>query len=230
MPEFIKSIVATGGAARVKLRGPMSQQFTLADTTRLQLAWEPQHRSQHEIEVRGRIIATDAVIGTRPLCRWSAELAHGDAVWTDPQPAIQQIAGTPMLAYSMPARGFVFRTNAREFRLAVQNAGDTLGGVVTRMDVLLSILPCSGMHIPVYPRSDIGIPAAGVIRPFPIGATEWKLSTDAGLPLAAGGVVLTGIAGALIGPIAGPAAADWIPIAHDAVGWTPDSTMYAHYR
>lgn len=221
----------SGAESVLKLRGPASQIIELATLQGKGLAWEPQMRSQLEIEIRARIIATDLTIGLIPVVTWTDELAHGELVWAEPFPALAQIAGTPMVDHTLPARGMVFRTNAREYRINFTNRGTLTGAPMGRCVVQVSILPCSGQDIPRYPREHVAYSPGTVIQPFPMAAHEWQVTDADGTPMTgAGGVVFVGIAGALFGPVPWNVLDPWLPIPHDAVGWIPSTTVWAQYR
>lgn len=219
-------------ASLLKLRGPASQILTLLDGETKRVSWEPADRRQLEIEIRARIIACDLAVGLVPVVKWSAELAHGDAVWLEPTPALQQIAGTPMQPYTLPARGMVWRTNPREFRLDFRNAGALTGQPMGRCVVQVSILPCNGQGRVLYPyEHESGLAVGNVVQPFPMGAREWMVVDSDGTPLAGpGGVVFVGVAGALFGPVPWAQLNPWLPIPHDAVGWIPSAPAWAVYR
>ena len=177
-------------------------------------------------------MGADITIGEIPKVQWWCEFGHGDAVWRQPPPALAQIAGTPMEDYSLPARGMVWRTNSREFRIGFRNRNSLGAGTLTNCTLQVSILPCCGQSPPLYPRAnEPGIPIGGVVQPFPMEANEWKLTDAEGRPLTiAGGVTLVGIAGALFGPLLYTEVQEWLPIPFDAVGYQPADLVWAAFR
>ena len=222
-----------GGEACVDLRGPSGVSLNLSGFASKQIAWEPVKRGQMELEVRARIVGTSAIIGSIPIVRWDMELGHGKNVYREPNPALPQIAGTPMLKYSLPARGMIFRINARELRLFFELQGPLAGVPIPELAIRVSIMPCLGAWCPCPIHQAIAFPFAGVQQPFPAEAREWKLTNEAGLPIVgqpALSVLFVGVAGALFAPTAANQFQDWSPIPHDAAGWVASSLLYAAYR
>lgn len=223
----------SGQSDLLPLQGPTSQILSLGPGEEKQLAWEPVDRQQCEIEIRARMIAVQATLGDVPVVRFAAEFGHGDAVWKVPQPALALISGTPFVGFGVPARGMVHRLNSREFRIAFTNAGLITGAALPGVTLQVTILPTvGGVQPPRWPLATFAGPAVGgVLQPFPMDATQWKVMGADGLPpVAAGSVVFTGIAGALIGPVAWATVDDWVEIPHDAVGWVPSAAIWAVYR
>ena len=222
----------TGERAVMPLRGPTSQVLSLASGEEKSLSWDPQDRRQVEIEIRARIMAAQAPVGSIPLVRWAIEYGHGDATWQLPTPQFPVIAGTQVEDPTLPARGMVFRLNARQFRIRFRNAGLLTLAPLPNVVVQVTILPTvGGMQEPLEVRSTLAGPVvAGRMQPFPMGAREWQLVGADGLAPGAGTVILQGIAGALIGPVAFASFAAWEPIAHEAVGWLASAPVWAVYR
>jgi len=216
----------------IVLRSPVSQLLDLQGTGQVLLAWEPDDHGAAEVEVRARIVGTSAGLGDIPIVRWSTVTSHGDSAWTEPQPALALVAGTPMLEYSLPARGMSWRVTSREFRIAFRNQGLITGAPLTQSTIHVSFLPGWGAFSPLYPYQHIALPVGGVQQPFPITAREWKLTDFVGLPLApaAVGILFVGVMGALFGATDGAAFADFRPIPHDAAAFVAGSLVYASYR
>jgi len=218
-----------GSRSRVRLKGPSSQILSLGPDTAETFEWAPDDRSQMEVEVRARIIAAEGPPGDIPIVEWRDELGHGDLVVREPHPALAQISGTPIQAFNLPARGMLWRTNARQLRITLRNAGTIVGASLANVTVEVSVLPCSGMKVPQYPYSHFAV--AGLLHPMPWAAKEWRLTDVAGSPVGAGpGVLFTGIMGALFGATPQSDYADWQPIPHDAVGFVPDAGTWAAFR
>ena len=239
------------GSEVVHLRGPGAQELALKgdDAAAAALtppalnggvvfAWEPEggeddeHRSA--VEVRARIVSSDGLIGDIPVVRWSIEVTELDAVWKEPMPAADLVAGTTMLDYSLPARGMAWRVPVSQFRIAFRNQGMLASATpLLKSTIKVTVLPVWGGFEDRYPYTYLAFPVAGVQHPFPMTAREWRLVDSEGVPFAAGsGIVIlfVGILGALFGASAAEDYADFQPIPHDAVAFGTDSPVYAAYR
>lgn len=221
----------------ITLRGPASQNLNLEGSGLVAighqvLAWEPDNREANEIEIRARMLSTDAIIGSIPVVRWFSEIGHGDAVWREPQPALPIVQGTPITEYSLPARGMVWRTTSREFRIGFRLQGVLAGPAPTKATIQVTILPGWGLLWPTYPYQHIVFPTAGIVTGFPMTAREWRLTDAVGRPLAPAAVSVTfvGIVGALFGVSDGALFDDWRPLPHDAVGFSASAPCFVSYR
>lgn len=219
----------------IELRSPASQSLnltgsgTFAGTQELQ--WAATDREAGEIEIRARIVGALGGFGAVPVVRFSTVIGHGNTAWSEPQATLPIIAGTPILDYTLPARGMVFRVSARQFNIIFQNAGVLAGFPLASISVLVSINPVWGNPIEPYPYSYLADRTAGVIHPFPMTARLWRLTDLAGLPIGAGpGVLFVGVTGAIFGVNPASSYSTFQPIPHDAVGFIASDPMYAHYQ
>lgn len=228
-----------GAESKLGLRGPSGQILRLAPTGKtLQIAWETLERRQCEVEIRARMVEAQGTgdpppLGLIPIVRMRAELGHGKVVWRDPSDPFAIIAGAAFQHYSLPARGAVWRLNVREFRLAFTLLPPLSGADFASVSVQVSVQPCLGMPLPLFPYADLAFPVGPTIQhAFPMEAREWRLADATGLPLApaAVGITFAGINGALFGPIDGASVADYRPIPHEAAGWLPTFPTWAYYR
>lgn len=217
----------------IKLRGPSGLRMKIEGTGEQIFAWEPEGRDQCEIEIRARLMSCNGVLGCRPILRMRAEIGHGKLVWTTPPAPFQLVAGTPIVAHDVPARGGLWRINAREFRIAFRNGGVIAGPAWTVGEVEVSIQPACGQIVPRFPHAHVAFPVAPTrVQPFPMEATEWRACDERGLPLAVAAVAIlfAGPCGAIFGISDGALFADWHPIPHDAVGWVASAPHFAAFR
>ena len=229
------------GGRVIRLLGPSSQQLRLVAEKELSMWWQPTaaegaelgQREAFEIEIRARITGTTADnTGPAPVVTWSSEMGHGQDVWEEPFPMLENAAPFGQEPFNLPGRGMVVRTAAREFRIAFRNTGDLAGDPIAEIRVQVTILPVWGGSRQAYTYSDVAFPFGASPHPFPMTAREWRLTDSIGLPLTgAETVFFLTVNGSAFG--LGPASAfggDWFPIPHDAVAWVPDAPMYAAYR
>lgn len=219
------------GGRVITLNSPSSQQFTLEGTGEKIIAWEPTDREAMQVEVRARIMSTDAAIETFPMVRWRTEVSAGNAVWKEPfqVPA----ATTQSRNFAVPARGMVWRTGARQFRIGFTWDGDNASAANGQAVLQVSILPVWGTEVDTYPYAETGARNDLNAYPFPMTAREWRLYDADGLPIdpADGLVVLfVGLGGALFGVNDPALYADWRPVPFDAVAWGSSAGVYASYR
>jgi len=222
----------------ITLRAPASQELQLQGTGALQLVWEPLDRDAQDLELRARLVDTKMPVGEVPVVQWKCETAHGDAVWSEPQPQFRSglAAGILVDEFTLPARGMSWRVNAREFRISISAQPSLSEEPVepTQSVVKVSILPGWGANAPIYPYQQL-VRANGKGKVFPITSREWRLMDFHGLPLAVGAILVRFLAvnSTVIGPIAGVDAAlfgDFRPVPHDAASFQVDFTCYAAYR
>ena len=217
----------------IKLSGPGSQNLKLQGTGEVLFAWEPADRSANDLELRARIVSASGGIGSIPVVRWKTEIGHGSAAWVEPQPSFQDVAGSPMLNYSLPARGMAWHVTTRWFRIAFANQGTLVGGVLEESTVQVTVLPTwSAAGWALYPYSHLAFPVAGVQQPFPMTAREWRLRDSQGQPIAVGAIsiLFVGLLGALFGVTDAALFKDYGPIPHEAVAFDSDAPVYADYR
>ena len=217
------------------MNGPASQNLILqgdALENSIILAYEPKNKEAAELEIRARLVAADGAIGEIPVVRWFTETSHGDAVWREPQPTFPIVSGTPVLSYSLPARGMTWRTAARQWRIGFRNQSMITGAPLLLSTVQVTVLPVWGAWVDRYPYTHLALPVAGVVQPYPLTAREWRLRDAFGLPLALGAasIIQNGLLGALFGPTDGALFSDFSPIPHDAAGWAADVPVYAEYQ
>lgn len=218
----------------VSLGSPSSQQLTLQGIGPKVIAWEPTGKEAFEVEVRARIMSNSAAAEDFPIVRWWTETSAGNAVWKERFPTPTD---TPMSEdFRIPARGMVWRTGARQFRIAFYADGVVANqSAIINAVLQVTILPVEGTHVDKYPYQDGGPldDADPRYHPFPITAREWKLSTLAGVPFLLGvipSVPLIALNGV---PIPGADASlygDWQPIPFEAAGWAGPDGTYAAYR
>jgi hypothetical protein len=220
-------------ARMVTLGSPSSQQLTLQGIGPKVIAWEPTGKEAFEVEVRARIMSNNQAAENFPIVRWWTETSAGNAVWKERFPVPADT--TQSQDFRIPARGMVWRTGARQFRIAFYCDGVTANQAALVNAVLqVSILPVWGTTVDTYPYQDGGpLNAADpAYQPFPITAREWKLQTVLGVPFApaAQGTVFFGLNGAFFLGADASAYADWQPIPFEAVGWAAPLDSYAAYR
>jgi len=197
------------------------------------IAWEPEGKEAFQVEVRARIMGNDTAAENFPIVRWWTEVSAGNAVWKEPFPT--PVDTVQANDFQVPARGMVWRTGARQFRIAFYNDGHNQGVATDEASVLqVSILPVWGTQVDTYPYQDANNRVNGKTHPFPMTAREWKITDVNGLPFALGGgsVIFASINGL---PFPGGGAdyslyADWQPIPFEAAGWIGDLGSYAAYR
>jgi hypothetical protein len=221
-------------ARMVTLGSPSSQQLTLQGIGPKVIAWEPQGKEAFEVEVRARIMSNNAASEEFPVVRWWTETSAGNAVWKERFPTRPETPQTE--DFRIPARGMVWRTGARQFRIAFYADG-TVANTAALINAVLqvSILPVWGTTVDTYPYQDGG-PFSGAdpkAHPFPITAREWKLQTAQGIPMVLGAVPFIGFLGVNGVLYFGADASfygDWQPIPFEAVGWAAGPDTYAAYR
>lgn len=224
-----------GARSQLPLRAPSSIVLEIPLTGEKTFSWEPKQRDAAEVEVRARILAaTGLVLGQIPIVRMLWAIGHGKSVWTEPPPNQPIIVGSPTLPFTLPARGVCTRLSTRELQVTFRFQG-LLSGVApvgSSVKVEISCQPVLCSTRPTLIHELGAFPVAGVIQPFPVEASEWRLSDDIGLPLLLGAVAVipVGIYGALLGVADGSAYADWRPIPHDAIGWVGSAVHYAQFR
>jgi len=164
--------------------------------------------------------------------RWFTETGHGNDVWREPAYPLPVIGGTRSVEYSLPARGMVWRSASRQFRIGFRNAGTITGGVVDQTIVQVTVLPVYGAKSPTYPYQHLAQPGAAIQQVFPMTAREWRLRDSTGLPIAVGAISITfvGALGALFGPVDASLLSEYTSLPHDAAAWLTDSLVYADYR
>jgi hypothetical protein len=218
----------------ISLRGPVAQVLTLKSTEPLVLDWQPENKEAGEIELRARMIGVVPPTIGIPIVRWSTETGHGDMVWREPQPNLPNISIEPSEPFTLPGRGMLFRTSARQFRITMFTEGGALGGVITESAIRVSVNPCWGERWEASPYSDsIRKVGVGQIVAMPIHAREWRLSGVSGLPVPIGGtdVRLLSLTGFVIALEDAALYADWAPIPHDVASYQPvTGAVFAHYR
>lgn len=217
------------GGRVVTLNSPSSQQFTLEGTGEKIIAWEPTDKEAMQVEVRARIMSTDAAQEEFPMVRWRTEVSAGNAVWKEPFQVPTDT--TQVRNFSVPARGMVWRTGARQFRIGFTWDGDNASQANGRAVLQVSILPVWGTEVDTYPYAETGARNDLNGYPFPMTSREWRLCNQNGLPVAPGSVlVFLGIGGAIFGVTDPADYADWRPIPFDAVAWGSSAGVYAAYR
>lgn len=222
----------------VTLSSPSSQQLTLEGIGPKVIAWEPCGKEAFEVEVRARIMSNNLAVEDFPVVRWYTEVSAGNTVWKEPFPS-PDIGALGTAAqfqdFRVPARGMVWRTGARQFRIAFYADGSVASPTVRVNAVLqVSILPVFGTTVDTYPNSDGGTfnfvdPKA---TPFPMVAREWKLQDVRGVPIGPTIIPSIGLLNANGLPYFGADAslyADWQPIPFEAVAWAAPGA-YAAYR
>lgn len=211
----------------VTLSSPSSQQLTLEGIGPKVIAWEPCGKEAFEVEVRARIMSDNQAAEDFPVVRWRTEISAGNAVWKEPFPTpdIGGVPGPQVLDFRVPARGMVWRTGARQFRIAFYADGTVANASAVIKAVLqVSILPVFGTTVDTYPFSDGGTfnildPKAS---PFPMVAREWKLQDIRGVPVTLGTIPAIALLNANGAPYFGADAnayADWQPIPFEAIGY-----------
>jgi hypothetical protein len=230
-----------GGESDVALAGPSGQVIELAADGVNTIQWAPVDRRAMEVEIRIRLLNhlnPDRVLSDPPLLRASLTFGHGKLTWQEPfiaPPfATSEVGGLfAYHRYAVPARGVVWRVDARELKLYLQSPG-TLSGAASypRTSVMVSFQPCQAMERPVFPQMEYAVTALGppiVAAAFPQAANEWRLFDANGLPFVAGDVVCAGLE---VETYTVPRAqlADFRPIPFHAVGWLCDVPAYAEYR
>lgn len=231
------------GGRGVVLLGPSSQQLRLGPQAEEWVWWQPAPtgegaREAFEVEIRARIVGTTATFagGQIPVVSWSDKVGHGQDVWPEPFPMLQNAAPFGQEPFNLPARGMVIRTAARELGFGFRNVGTLDGQPVDETTVKVTFLPVWGGSRQAYTYSQMSFPApaiGGTPQPFPMTAKEWRLTDARGLPLPALGpsVTFIGLTGVPFGiTSASFFGGDWFPIPHDAVAWLPDAPVYAHFR
>ncbi len=202
----------------------------VAGANRIQ-EWNPADRRVHDLELRAQMTSCSGAIGQIPVIRWSLEIGHGDVTYSSPAPTDPVISGTPILDYTLPARGLVLRLSARVLRAKFRLDPPIAGPAIATAKVQVSIQPALG-PVPVFPYQHLANPFAGVRQPFSPDHREWKLHDATGQPLAPLAVAITpvGSLGALLGPVDGALFADWTPIPHDATAWQASAAHWASFR
>ena len=224
----------------VKLTAPASQQLKLQGDGSIGINWDPEDKAAMQVEVRARVESTSVPVDEIPLIRWSSEVTHGHAVWTEPAQTQKELAQlVPSLDYALPGRGMVWRTSSRRFTITFRNAGELgTGDDIASSKLLVSILPVWGGLVDVYPYAHVSqnIPASNLQRNvFPMTAREWRLMTVLGRPVTAAAIdiQLSGVTGQPLpggGSVDAADYSDWQPIPFDAAFWIPNGTVYAAYR
>jgi len=217
----------------IVLHEPASQELELNGPNGLLLAWEPKDKQALELEVRARIVTIFAPdTESIPQVFWHMEIGHGDDQAREPILSLL----TSIRAFSLPARGMIWRTAARNFRIEFSNVG-YIGAPAQALKsiVQVSILPTYGTHINVAPYVLRNALSANFseIHLFPITAREFKMTTNTGVPVPAATIQiqLKGITNADVGAIVDAAVyAEWTPVPHDAAGFLTDADVYTAYR
>ncbi len=222
------------GGRMVTLASPSSQQLTLQGIGPKVIAWEPEGKEAFEVEVRARIMSNSAAGEDFPIVRWWTETSAGNAVWKERFPTPKDTAQSE--DFRVPARGMVWRTGARQFRIAFYADGVVANQSVTINAVLqVSILPVWGTQVDTYPYQDGGpfSDANPKIHPFPMTAREWKLQTGQGVPFVFGvlpSVALIALNGVAFASADASLYGDWQPIPFEATSWAGPDGTYAAYR
>lgn len=229
------------GGRVIQMGAPSSQQFKLSgsgEASGVSLMWQPEGREAFEIEVRARIMGNIGAVEDIPVIRWKTELGAGSAVWKEPFPVrTPPVTGSP--GFAIPARGMVWRTASRQFRISFFSDNTQSGNPLTEATLQVTMLPVwSGQTPDAWAYGDtaqFGILAAGgAVSPFPMAAREWLVQTMVGVPYAAGAnaMAFVGVNGTVFGPGSDAADyADWRPIPFDAAGWAAVlPATYAAYR
>lgn len=230
-----------GGSSELYLAGPSGQVIELEADGVNTIQWAPTDRRAMEVEIRIRLMThlnPERILNDPPLLRASMFFGHGKLTWQEPYFAppfaTSEVGGFfAYERYGIPARGVVWRVDARELKLLLQSPG-TLNGQPSypRTSVMVSFQPCSAMERPVFPQVDFGVTAIDptiIAAPFPQAANEWRIYDDKGLPFLAGNIVAAGLeTESYVVPRA--QLADFRPIPFHAVGWVCDVPCYAEYR
>ncbi len=216
----------------VTLRGPSSQQLQLSALGPQVVAFEPENSEAFEVEVRARLMSTSAATETIPIARWWTEVSAGNSVWKEPFPTPTDLI--QVASFAIPARGMVWRTSARQFRIAFFLDGSTAGSSVTNGVLQVTVMPVRGGVVDSYPFQDSAsfLETPPRAHPFPMTAREWKVTGATGLPVTPAGSLITFITNGGL-PYAATDATefgDWNPIPFDAVAWAAPSGIYAAYR
>jgi hypothetical protein len=221
----------------IQMGAPSSQQFKLTgggEASAVSLMWQPEGREAFEIEVRARVMGNSGAAEDIPIIRWKTELGAGSAVWKEP---FQFPGDTPAHpGFAVPARGMVWRTAPRQFRISFFNDGSQSGNPIGESTVQVTFLPVWGGVVDSEPFSDTaeaGIFVSGALTPFPMTVREWRVQTDLGVPFAPGvnGLAFVGMNGVVFGGGSDSADyADWQPIPFDAVGVGFALPSYVAYR
>lgn len=218
----------------VTLRSPSSQQFQLSGIGPQVIAFEPEDTEAFEIEVRARLMSNSGAQEDFPVVRWWTETSAGNAVWKEPFTTPTDT--TQIDSFAIPARGMVWRTGARAFRIGFYVEGTTSGAVIDAAVLQVSIMPVwdSTVDTSPYQDSNARLLTPPKARPFPMTAREWRVYDSTGLPFAPAltTVAFVGLNGAVF-PYVGVDAAlygDWQPIPFDAVAWAGPAGIFAAYR
>lgn len=223
-----------GEDAHVNLRGPSGQILTLQGDGRKSIQWAPVKKEALEVEVRVFIVDWGPNAGMpneAPVVRWSMKYGHGKLTWNAPYltPWPLGAGGQLFTDYPVPARGLVFRVNAREIELTLHSPAKLDASAPwPETKVQVSFQPTFGAQPPLFPRQHYcafqPLPSGGIpFEPFPPEANEFRIFTAEGQPYTGGASNITFLtAGGLF--LAAPSLdvglwADYVPIPVYAIGW-----------
>lgn len=228
------------GDSLVALDGRAGAQLTLQTTGPQIYEWSPHDRQALDLEIRARIVATTAPIGTTPIVRWRLELGHGTETWTLPVGPIPIVSGQLHESPILPGRGLLLRVSARRLKLTFVGGFDTDDAAVQSSTIQVSVQPSSGdrcCNADAYQQfGDPGaLPPPPHVQPFPMGAREFMIrNPGTSVPFGLGGavVIFSSIAGELFGPLDVFTAGfgGWTPIPVHAVGLLSSVPVGINYR
>lgn len=230
MPDFVDSIAYDGLGGRVELRGQSTSIVTLDTMAPVQVRWEPTDRRAMDVEVRVVFQQVRGYVQGQaypffiyaPWIRWSTHIGHGKSVHAEPAQSFPTTSDSlaflfgegaqlntiapRVVSHLMPARGLLFRVNARELTVTLQNTGyfgqgakhqeeygatfpadpgNTPAPTLPAVTMIASFQPVMGLDIVACPRFtafDPHNPSTGTFVQLPPSAREWRVFDSRGMP------------------------------------------------
>jgi hypothetical protein len=228
------------GDSLVALDGRAGAQLRLERTGPQSFEWSPHDRQALDLELRARIVATTATLGTTPLVRWRLEIGHGTETWSLPVGPIPLISGTRHEDPILPGRGLLLRVSARRLKITFVGGFDLDDGIVESSTIEVSVQPSAAdkcCNADAYQQygDPTALPPPPHVQPFPMGAREFMIRdpfTSAAFGLGGCVVIFTSIAGDLFGPLDVFTAGfgEWTPIPVHAIGLLSSVPIGVSYR
>jgi hypothetical protein len=230
-------VIYDGGRSVVSLNGNAGQTFSLnvggGAAGVASYEWSPEDRRVMDLEVRLRVMsAVGSSNATIFRVFYKIEIGAGESSFAEPVQKIFNV-NVPVTDHALPARGSMFRVNARRLKLSFRALVVT--PPLSGLELAVSVQPCSSSIVPQVPavtRVPAGVLATSPVSAIPMAANEWRFRQENGQAWAAAANLVRWytLTGTLFGIFDAALYSDWAPINLDTAFLRSASDTIVQYR